>query len=61
MPGLLLEEPLLQSKGATLKKLAPTFAAEIVGLDLSSAPSVEAFQEIKDAVTKVSPGSYRPN
>lgn len=52
MPGL-LGEPLIHSEGATLTKLAPTFAAEIVGLDLSSPLSPAAFKEIRDAVTKV--------
>lgn len=53
MPGV-LEQPLLYNKGGVLKKLAPTFAAEIVGADLSNELSTAAFQEIRDAVTKVS-------
>jgi hypothetical protein len=53
MPGV-LAQPLAHSKGATIRKLGETFAAEITGMDLEEPLSQEAFQELEDAVTKAS-------
>ena len=50
----LLGHPLNHSKGASIRKLGSTFAAEIFGLDLKDGLSEEAFQEIQDIVTEVS-------
>jgi hypothetical protein len=52
MPGVLKPE---DSSSGTLsvKKLHPTFAAEIRGLDLSTPPGDETFAQIMAAVTKV--------
>lgn len=53
MPGV-LPRPLVHSKGASIRKIGPTFAAEIIGLDMERGLSDDAFQELQDAVTKVS-------
>ena len=48
----------------SVKKLHPTFAAEISGVDFSSPLSDEVFQEISQAVTEVrsmSESCYLPN
>lgn len=50
MPGLIQES---LYKHITIKELAPTFVAEIGGVDFSRPVEPEVFQEIKDALAKV--------
>jgi hypothetical protein len=50
MPGLVQE---LEFKSFTIKKLHPTFVAEIEGIDFSQPISDESFREILDALAKV--------
>lgn len=51
MPGLIQETPF---KTITVKKLHPTFGAEIEGVDFDNLTD-EQFGEIKAALTKVRP------
>jgi alpha-ketoglutarate-dependent taurine dioxygenase len=48
-----MHQSLIANPGATIRQLAPTFGAEIVGLDLSKELNHEAFEEIREAATKV--------
>lgn len=50
MPGLIQES---QYKHITVKELAPTFVAEVQGVDFSRPVEPEVFQEVKDALAKV--------
>ena len=52
MPGVIKSE---ESTNGTIdvRKLHPTFAAEIRGLDLSTAPNEKTFAQIRAAVHKV--------
>ena len=52
MPGV-LAHPFAHSPDASLEELGTTFAAEITGLNLSNGLSGPAFEEVRDAVTKV--------
>jgi alpha-ketoglutarate-dependent 2,4-dichlorophenoxyacetate dioxygenase len=52
MPGLLLN-PELEFKTIKIKKLNPTFAAEISGVDLTKPIPDDVFQEILAASAKV--------
>lgn len=52
MPAV-LSQPLVHTKGATIRKIGSTFAAEITGLNLEGPLSDEAFKELQDAVTRV--------
>ncbi|KAE8444742.1 hypothetical protein EG329_014302 [Mollisiaceae sp. DMI_Dod_QoI] len=49
MPGLISETPY---QHITVKELAPTFVAEVQGVDFSKPIEPEVFQEIKDALAK---------
>lgn len=53
MPGLLLT-PETEFKTLQIKKLHPTFAAEIEGVDFSKPISDDVFREILAASAKVS-------
>lgn len=50
MPGLIQETPY---KHISIKELAPTFVAEVQGVDFSKPVEPEVFGEIKDALAKV--------
>jgi alpha-ketoglutarate-dependent 2,4-dichlorophenoxyacetate dioxygenase len=50
MPGLIQETAY---KHITVKELAPTFVAEVQGVDFSKPVESEVFTEIKDALAKV--------
>lgn len=51
MRGLIQETPY---KHITVKELAPTFVAEVQGVDFTKPIESEVFQEIGDALAKVS-------
>lgn len=51
MPGLIQETPY---KHITVKELAPTFVAEVQGVDFSKPIEPDVFQEIRNAMAKVS-------
>ncbi len=55
MPGLISETPY---QHITVKELAPTFVAEVQGVDFSKPIEPEVFQEIKDALAKVCLANY---
>lgn len=52
MPGLLKSEE-SEKNSLNILKLHPSFAAEILGLDLSTPPSEATFTQIISAVAKV--------
>jgi alpha-ketoglutarate-dependent 2,4-dichlorophenoxyacetate dioxygenase len=57
MSGL-IEPPKSPFKQISVRKLHPTFGAQISGIDFSSPLSDEVFAEVLAAITKVSQMSY---
>jgi alpha-ketoglutarate-dependent 2,4-dichlorophenoxyacetate dioxygenase len=54
MPGVIEQQPKTAFKQISVRKLHPTFGAQISGVDFSSPLSDEVFAEVLAAITKVS-------